>query len=59
VARVRARKTLALGPLRLNFTLRGLSSWSLRLGPWSWNSRTRAHRMNLPGPFYWQGRRKP
>ena len=47
------RKTLRLGPLRLNFTKHGFSSWSLRIGRWSWNSRTRAHRVDLPGPAAW------
>ncbi len=48
------RKTWKLGPLRLNFTQGGLSSWSLRIGRWSWNSRTRAHRVDLPGPWSWK-----
>lgn len=47
------RKTVRLGPIRLNFTKKGLSSWSVRLGRWSWNSRTRRHRVDLPGPFSW------
>jgi Protein of unknown function (DUF4236) len=47
------RKTIRLGPLRLNFTKHGFSSWSLRIGRWSWNSRTRAHRVDLPGPASW------
>ncbi|WP_117211233.1 DUF4236 domain-containing protein [Allorhizocola rhizosphaerae] len=48
------RRTLRLGPLRLHFTQRGLSSWSIKLGAWSWNSRARAHRVDLPGPFSWK-----
>jgi hypothetical protein len=47
------RKTFRLGPLRLNFTKKGFSSWSLRFWRWSWNSRTRAHRVDLPGPASW------
>jgi hypothetical protein len=47
------RKTLRLGPLRLNFTKNGFSSWSLKFWRWSWNSRTRAHRVDLPGPASW------
>lgn len=50
------RKSIPLGPLRLNFSKSGVS-WSLHLGPWSWNSRTRAQRVDLPGPFSWRGRR--
>ena len=49
------RKTWRLGPLRLNFTQNGLSSWSLRFWRWSWNSRTRSHRVDLPGPFSYRG----
>jgi hypothetical protein len=36
------RKVWRLGPLRLNFTNKGLSS------------RTRAHRVDLPGPISWK-----
>jgi hypothetical protein len=48
------RRTIKIGPLRLNFTQRGFSSWSLRLGRWSWNSRSRSHRVDLPGPLSWK-----
>jgi hypothetical protein len=50
---IRARKTLRLGPLRLHLTRAGFSSWSLKVWRWSWNSRTRGHRVDLPGPFAW------
>ncbi|MGL4745030.1 MAG: DUF4236 domain-containing protein [Dermatophilaceae bacterium] len=50
---IRARKTFRFGPVRVNFTGRGFSSWGLRLGPWSWNARTRTHRVDLPGPWHW------
>jgi Protein of unknown function (DUF4236) len=52
----RSRKRL--GPLVLNFTQRGFSSWGLKIGPWSWNSRTRAHRVDLPGPLSWKQDKK-
>lgn len=52
---IKARKQVRLGPVRLHFTQQGFSSWSVRLGPWSWNSRRRAHRVDLPGPWHWQG----
>lgn len=55
---IRARKSLRFGPFRINLTQRGLTSWGVKLGPWSWNSRTRAHRLDLPGPLYWQGKGK-
>jgi len=51
------RKVVRLGPLRLNLTKGGLSSWSLKIGRWSWNSRARAHRFDLPGPFSWRSGR--
>ena len=47
----RLRKQLRFGPLRVNLTQRGLSSWGLGAGRWwSWNSRTRRHTVNTPGP---------
>ena len=51
------RKVYRIGPLHLNFTKNGLSSWSIKLGKWSWNSRTRAHRVDLPGPMSWTSKR--
>jgi hypothetical protein len=47
------RKAIRLGPVRLNLSKSGVS-WSLRLGPWSWNSRSRRQRVDLPGPFSWR-----
>lgn len=47
------RKSMRFGPLKLNFGKRGFTSWGLKLGPWSWNSRTRSYRVDLPGPFSW------
>lgn len=57
--RFRARKTLRLGPLRLNFTQRGFSSWGLKVGPWSWNAKTRRQSLDTPGPggLHWGGKR--
>jgi hypothetical protein len=51
------RKVVRFGPLRLNMTRNGLSSWSLKIGRWSWNSRAGAHRFDLPGPFSWRSSR--
>jgi len=48
------RKVIRFGPIRLHFAKRGFSSWSATVGPWSWNSRTRRHRVDLPGPFSWR-----
>ena len=52
------RKVIRLGPLWLNLSKSGMS-WSIHLGPWSWNSRTRAQRVDLPGPLSWRGKRHP
>jgi hypothetical protein len=48
------RKTVRLGPLHLNFGNKGFSSWSIKLGRFSWNSRTRGARVDLPGPVSWK-----
>ncbi len=50
---LRYRKQMRLGPIRLHFTEHGYSSWSIKIGKWSWNSRTRAQRYDLPGPASW------
>lgn len=46
----RMRRSVRIGPFRLNFTQRGFSSWSFKLGPLSWNSRTRRKTFDTPGP---------
>lgn len=57
---IRFRKQIRFGPFSLNFTQNGFSSWGVKVGPWSWNSRTRRHRSDLPGPLFWEsGRRQP
>ncbi len=50
------RKIVRLGPLHLNFGRGGMSSWSIKIGKWSWNSRTRAQRVDLPGPMSWKSK---
>jgi len=50
------RKAMRIGPLVLNFTPKGFSSWGLKIGRWSWNSKTRAQRVDLPGPTSWSSR---
>ncbi len=50
------RKVIKLGPLHLNFGKDGYSSWSIKIWKWSWNSRTRANRVDLPGPLSWRGK---
>jgi hypothetical protein len=54
--RFHLRRTLRLGPVRIHLTERGLSSWGLRLGRWSWNARTRRHTFDTPGPGYLRSR---
>lgn len=51
------RRSLRLGPVRAHVTEHGLS-WTLKVGPWSWNSRSRTQRVDLPGPFSWSPRRR-
>jgi hypothetical protein len=48
------RKRKKIGPLVFNFTENGFSSWSIKLGRWSWNSRSRTQRYDLPGPLSWK-----
>jgi hypothetical protein len=43
--------------IRANASLKGMS-WTFKVGPWSWNTRQRRHRMDLPGPFAWQSARR-
>jgi hypothetical protein len=48
------RKRKKFGPLIFNFTENGMSSWTIKVGRWSWNSRSRTHRYDLPGPMSWK-----
>lgn len=52
----RFKKSVRIGPLKLNFTQKGFSSWGFQVGPWSWNSRTRRHTVDTPGPGSYQTR---
>jgi hypothetical protein len=54
--RFRWRKQLRFGPLRANLTQDGISSYTWKLGPFSWNSRTRRSTVDTPGPGYVQTR---
>ena len=53
--RYHLHRTLHLGPLRLHFGTGGVS-WGLGLGRWSWNAKTGRHRVDTPGPGYWESR---
>ena len=54
------RKSMRFGPrwlhVRLNVSKSG-ASWTFKVGPWSWNTRSRRHRVDLPGPWSWQSDR--
>jgi hypothetical protein len=52
------RRNMKIGPLRFHFTQNGFSSWGIKIGRWSWNSKTRANRVDLPGPFSWKQDRR-
>ena len=52
----RLHRTVRLGPIRVHLTERGLSSWGVQLGRWSWNARTRRHPFDTPGGGYVQTR---
>lgn len=56
---LRFRKQIRRGPLRFNFGKNGFTSWGIKVGPWSWNSRTRKQRVDLPGPLSWESDRRP
>jgi hypothetical protein len=43
--------------LRLNLSKAG-ASWTFKAGPYSWNTCSRRHRVDLPGPFAWTSRRQ-
>jgi hypothetical protein len=49
----RFRMRPSIGPFRLNIGRRGLSSVSLKLGPFTRNFRRNTTTVDLPGPFSW------
>jgi hypothetical protein len=51
------RKQFRLGPYRMNLSKTGVSH-SVKVGPWSWNTRARRHRIDLPGPLAWTSKRR-
>lgn len=52
------RKRVRIGPVVLIFTEKGFSSWGIKIGPYSWNARTRRSSFDTPGPgsYQWGGR---
>jgi hypothetical protein len=55
---LRFRKSITFLFWTWHFTQNGYSSRSFKLGPWSRNTRSKRTRMDLPGPFSWEGRRR-
>jgi hypothetical protein len=49
---LRFRTTRKIGPLRLTFTDRGVST-SVKVGDVSYSPKRRRATVNLPGPFSW------
>ena len=49
-------RTLRLGPVRIHLTGRGVHSWGVAVGRWSWNARSRRHTIDTPGWGYVQSR---
>jgi hypothetical protein len=43
--------------VRPNLSLKGVS-WTVKIGPWSWNTRQRQHRIDGPGPTFWTSKRR-
>lgn len=58
--RFRARKQLRFGPIVINLTQRGFSSWGIRIGRFSHNFRTKRSTVNTPGPgsLHFGGRKR-
>lgn len=57
---IRLRKSgrlFGLPLIRWNLSDRGVS-FTFKLGPWSWNTRSQRSRVDLPGPWSWTGRRR-
>lgn len=50
------RKRVKIGPIIVNVSQGRITSYTIKFGPWSWNSRTRRQRVNLPGPLSWQSK---
>jgi hypothetical protein len=49
--RFRFHRSRRFGPLRLYVTDHGVF-WGLQVWRWSWNSRSRKHYVDTPGPGY-------
>lgn len=49
-----------VGPLFVNYSKRGLTSWGFKVGPFTWNAKTHQSTFDTPGPgsVSWGGRRR-
>lgn len=54
----RRRVTVVPGLVYLNLSRSG-ASWTFRLWRWSYNTRARRHRIDLPGRASWSSSRRP
>jgi len=55
---VRGIKRKKFGPVTVNLASDGfahwrVTSWGLRVGPWSWNAKSGKHSIDIPGPWRW------
>lgn len=51
----RYRNKRRLGPFQWHFTEHGLSSWGIKIGRFTWNSK-RGNSVDLPGRTNWSSR---
>jgi len=58
----RDRGSFRLPFVRINWARNGLrwryTSTTLHAGPWSWNTRRRKHRVDHPGPGWWESKKR-
>lgn len=55
---VRGQKRKKFGPITVNMASDGfmkwrITSWGIRIGPWSWNAKSKRHSVDIPGPWRW------
>lgn len=61
MGKLHGRKRLRFGPIIVNLASSGIgwriSSWTVKVGPLSWNSSSKRARADLPGPYHWTSER--
>lgn len=50
------RRRLTLGPLFVNISKRGVSSWGIKLWRLTWNLKRGTTSIDLPGPVNWRSK---